>query len=88
MRRELFLTTRQKTELRNVFANNMSKEKNLAKHNCLKTKSVRFRGIFLGKISGPMMKVAVPLTRNILAPLATMASAYASNGAIERKLRW
>ena len=63
----------------------MSTEKNLAKHNCLKTKSVGFRGIFLDKISGPMMKVAVPLTRNILAPLVTMASAYASNGAIERK---
>ena len=64
------------------------RKKNLAKHNCLKTKSGGFRDIFLGKISGPMTEVAVPLTRNILALLPTMASAYASNGAIERKLRW
>ena len=33
------------------------------------------------------MKIAAPLAKNILAPLATIASAYAIDESIQRKLR-
>ena len=33
------------------------------------------------------MKVAVPMAKNVLAPLATMASAFAIDGATQRKMR-
>ena len=33
------------------------------------------------------MKIAVPLAENVLTPLVTMASASATNGAIQRKIR-
>ena len=40
----------------------------------------------LGKLAGPLMKVAVPLAKNVLAPLATVASASVIAGAFQRKL--
>ena len=35
---------------------------------------------------GPLMKVAVPQAKNVLAPLATTSSASAINGAVQRKM--
>ena len=40
-----------------------------------------FLGALLSKLSGPLMKVGVPLA-NFVAPLATMPSASAIDGAI------
>ena len=44
-----------------------------------------FLGAFLGKFAGSLMEVAVPLGKNVLAPLATMGSASTMDGAIQRK---
>ena len=49
--------------------------------------SGKFLGAFLGKLVGPLMKVGVPLVKKKVAPLATMASASAIDGAIQRKMR-
>ena len=46
----------------------------------------RFLGILLGKLAGPLVKVVVPLAKNALVPLATMASASTIEGAIQRKM--
>ena len=45
-----------------------------------------FRAL-LGKLAGPLMKVAVPVAKTVLAPLATMASASAIDGTMQRKMR-
>ena len=42
--------------------------------------------LLLGKFAGPLMKVVVPLGKNILASLATMASASAIDDAIQREM--
>ena len=63
---ELFL----KTKLRNAFENNMSTDIKLPKTQASKIiQSGGFLGLLLIKIAGPLMKVAVPLAKNILAPL-------------------
>ena len=46
-----------------------------------------FLGSLLSKLEGPLMKVAVPLAKNILAPLRiTAAAAAAINAGIENKI--
>ena len=72
---ELFLTTRQSTKLRNAINNNMSTDIKFSKAQ-LKTfiKSGGFLGILLSKIAGPLMKVAMPLAKNVLAPLGLTAA--------------
>ena len=64
---ELLLTTWQKMTLRNPFENNMTTDIKLSKAHISKiTKSGDFLGTLLSKIAGPLMKVAVPLAKNIL----------------------
>ena len=63
---ELLLTTTQKTKLRNVFKNNMSTDIKLSKTQISKIiQSGGFLGSLLSKIACPLMKVAVPLAKNI-----------------------
>ena len=63
---ELLLTTRQKTKLRNAFNNNMSTDIKLSKAQISKIiRSGAFLGSLLGKLAGPLTKVAVPLAKNI-----------------------
>ena len=45
-----------------------------------------FIGALLGKLAGPLIKVAAPLAKYILAPFATMASTSERYGAIQRKM--
>ena len=45
-----------------------------------------FLGSLLSKIAGPLMKVAVPLAKNILAPLGITAAATAIDGTIQKKI--
>ena len=72
----MFLTTRQTTKLRNAVENNMSTDIKLSKAQISEIiKSGGFLGTLLGKIAGPLMKVAVPLAENILAPLGITAAA-------------
>ena len=44
--------------------------------------SGKFLGVLFGKFAGPLMKVGVLLAKNVLAPLATMASASVIDSAI------
>ena len=67
--RELLLTTRQRIKLRNAFNNNMSTDIKLSKAQISKIiQSVGFLGSLLSKLAGLLMKHAVPLAKNILAP--------------------
>ena len=67
---ELLLTTRQKTKLRNAFNNNMSTDLKLSKAQIFKIiQSGGFLGSLLSKSAGLLMKVTLPLAKNVLAPL-------------------
>ena len=67
---ELLLPTIQKTKLINVFNNNMSTDLKLSKAQISKIiQSGGFLGSLLSKLAGPLMKVAIPLAKNVLAPL-------------------
>ena len=84
---ELLLTTRQKTKLRNAFNNNMSADIKLSKAQISKIiQSGGFLGALLSKLAGPLMKVAVLLGENILAPLGITAAASAINAGIQKKI--
>ena len=83
---ELLLTRRQKTKLRNVFNNNMSVDMTFSKAQISKIiQSGGFLGSLLSKLAGPLMKVAVPLAKNILAPLGITAAASAIDARIQKK---
>ena len=83
---ELLLATRQKTKLRNAFENNMSIDIKLSKVQMWKIiQSGGFLGSLLSKLAGPLMKVAVPLAKNILAPLGITSAASAIDAGIQKK---
>ena len=84
---ELLLTTRQKTELQNAFNDNMSTDLKVSEAQISKIiQSGGFLGSLLSKLAGPLMKVAVPLAKNILAPLEITAAAPAIDAAIQEKI--
>ena len=88
---ELLLKTRQKTKkLRNtfnVFTYNMSTELKLSKAQISKIiQSGGFLGSLLSKLAGPLMKVAIPLTKNVLAPLEITAATSAIDAGIQKKI--
>ena len=63
---ELLLTTRQKTKLRNAFNNNMWNDLTLSKAQISKIiQSGGFLGSLLNKLVGPLIKVAIPLAKNV-----------------------
>ena len=73
---ELLLTTKQKTKLRNALNNNMSTDIRLSKAQISKIiQSGGFLGSLLSKLAGPLMKVTIPLAKNVLAPLGITAAA-------------
>ena len=83
---ELLLTTRQRTKLRNAFNKNMSTDLKLSKVQISKIiYSGGFLGSLLSKLAGPLMKVAVPLAKNILAPLGITAAASVIDAGIKKK---
>ena len=83
---ELLLTTRQKTKLRNAFNNNTSADIKLSKAQINKIiQSGGFLGSLLSKLVGPLMKLAVPLAKNVLAPLRITAVASALDAGIKKK---
>ena len=83
---ELLLTTRQKTKLRNAFNNNMSADIKLSKAQINKIIQYGgFSGFILSKLAGPLMKIAVPLAKNVLAPLEITAAASALDAGIQKK---
>ena len=44
-----------------------------------------FLGSLLSKLAGPLMKVAIPLAKNVLAPLGITAAASAIDAGIKKK---
>ena len=83
---ELLLTTRQKTKIRNAFNNNMSTDLKLSKGQLNKIiQSGEFLGSLLSKLAGPLMKVAIPLAKNVLAPLRITATASTIDAGIQKK---
>ena len=84
---ELLLTTRKKTKLRNAFNNNMSTGLKLSRAQISKIiQSGGFLGSLLSKLAGPLMKVAIPLAKNVLAPLGITAAALAIDAGIQKKI--
>ena len=80
---ELLLTTRQNTKLRNAINNNLATDIKLSKTQLKKIiQSGGFLGKLLGKLAGPLMKVALPLAKNVLAPLGLTAAMPAIDGSI------
>ena len=49
-------------------------------------KSGGILGSLLNKLAGPLMKVAIPLAKNILAPLGITAAASAIDAGIQKKI--
>ena len=83
---ELLLITRQKAKLRNGFNNNVSTDLKLSKAKITKIiKSGGFLGSLLSKLAGPIMKVAILLAKNVLAPLGIAATASAIDAGIQKK---
>ena len=67
----------------------MSSDLKFSKAQIFKTiKSGWFLGSLLSKLAGPLMKVAIPLPKNVLAPLGIAAAASAINAQIQKKSRW
>ena len=84
---ELLLTTRQNTKLRNALNNNSATDIKLSKVQIKKIiQSGGFLGKLLTKLAGPLMKVAMPLAKNVLAPLGLTAAMSAIDGSIQKKI--
>ena len=74
-------------KLRNAFNNNNTPtDIKLSKAQINKIiQSGGFLGSLLSKLAGPLMKIAVPLAKNVLAPLGTVAAASALDAGIQKK---
>ena len=84
---ELLLTTRQNTKLRNAIENNLATDIKLSKAQIKKLiQSGGFLGKLLSKFAGPLMKVALPSAKNVLAPLGLTAAMSAIDGSIQKKI--
>ena len=76
-----------KTKLRNAFNDNTSADIKLSKAQI--NKIIRpggFLGSLLSKLVGSLMKVAVPLAKNVLPPLGITAAASALDAGIQKKI--
>ena len=84
---ELLLTTRQNTKLRNAINNNLSTEIKLSKGQIKKLMQYGgFLDKLLSKLASPLMKVAMPSAKNVLAPLGLTAAMSATDGSIQKKI--
>ena len=84
---ELLLTTRQNTKLRNDINNNLATDIKLSKAQIKKLlQSGGFLGKLLSKLACPLMKVALPLAKTVLAPLGLTAAMSAIDGSIQKKI--
>ena len=84
---KLLLTDRQVANIRKAFANNLSTDVKFSKTQLLKMlQSGGFLGNLLSKLAGPLMKVTMPLAKNVLAPLGLTAAMSAIDGSIKKKM--
>ena len=75
----------QKTKLRNAFNNNMSNDLKLSKAQMSKIiQSGGFLRWLLNKLAGTLIKVVIPLAKNVLAPLGITAAATAIDAGIQK----
>ena len=85
---ELLLTNRQVENTRKAFAKNTSIDIKLSKTQLSKMiQSGGFLGNLLDKLAGPLMKVAIPLAKNVLAPLGLTAAMSAIDGSMKKKMK-
>ena len=83
----MLLTTIQNTKLRNTINNNLATDIKLSKAQINKLiQSGGFLGKLLSTLSGPLMKVALPLAKNVLAPLGLTAAMSPIDGSIQKKI--
>ena len=83
----MLLTTRQNTKLRNAINNNLATDIKLSKAQIKKLiQSGGFLGKLLSKLAGPLIKVEMPLAKNVLAPLGLTAAMSAIDGSIQKKI--
>ena len=84
---ELLLATRQRTKLGNAFNNNISADLKLSKSQIPKIiQSGGFLGSLLSKSAGPLMKVAIPLAKNVLVPLQITAAVSPIDAGVHKKI--
>ena len=84
---ELLLTNRQVANIRKAFAKNTSTDIKLSETQLSKMiQSGGLLGNLLGKLAGPLMEVAMPLAKNVLAPLGLSAVMSAIDGSIKKKM--
>ena len=84
---ELLLTNRQVANICKAFANHSSIDIKLSKSQLSKMiQSGGFLGNLLGKLAGPLMKVAISLAKNLLAPSGLSAAMSAIDGSIKKKM--
>ena len=84
---ELLLATRQNTKLRNALNNYSATDIKLSKAQIKKL--IQSRGLLgnlLSKLAGPLIKVAMPLAKNVLTPLGLTAAKSAIDGSIQKKI--
>ena len=83
----MLLTTRQYTKLRNAINNYSATDIKISKAQIKKLiQSGGLLGKLLSKLAGPLMKVALPLAKNVLAPLGLAAAMSAIDGSIQKKI--
>ena len=83
---ELLLTNRQVASIRKAFAKNTSTDIKLSKTQLSKMiQSGGFLRNLLDKLAGPLMKVAMLLAKNVLAPLGISAALSAIDGSIKKR---
>ena len=84
---ELLSTTRKITKLRNAINNNLATDIKLSKAKIKKLiKSGELLGKLLSKLAAPLMKVALPLAKNVLTPVGLTAAMSAIDGSIQKKI--
>ena len=84
---ELLLANKQAANIRKAFANHSSIDIKLSKIQLSKMiQSGGFLGNLLGKLAGPLMKVSMPLAKNVFAPLGISAAMSAIDGSIKKKM--
>ena len=84
---ELLLTTRQNTKLRNAINNNLTTDIKLSKAQLKNLiQSGGFLEKLLSKLAGPLMRVAMTLAKNVLAPLGLTAAMSTIDGSIQKKI--
>ena len=83
----MLLTTRQNRNLRKAINNNLAPYIKLSKAQIKKLiQSGGFLGKLLSKLAGPLMIVALPLAKNVLAPLGLTTAMSAIDGSIQKKI--